>query len=100
MSRVSINGYTFAFPRRDASGFCYQLPLSETRGRREYRARNAPAALRAKIKKHTSVVTTVTPATPGIPRAMVLRFPSCSPRRAALFCHRRQRFVSANLTPA
>jgi hypothetical protein len=27
-----------------------------------------------------AVVTTVTPETPGIPRAMVLRFPSCSPR--------------------
>jgi hypothetical protein len=28
-------------------------------------------SLACKIKKHTSVVTTVTPASPGIPRAMV-----------------------------
>jgi hypothetical protein len=32
-------------------------------------------------KKHTSVVATGTPETAGIPCAMVLRFPSCSPRR-------------------
>ena len=32
-------------------------------------ARFAPAASRAKNKKHTSVVTTVTPVSPGIPRA-------------------------------
>jgi hypothetical protein len=41
------------------------------------RAQGMPGArcarsLACKIKKHTSVVTTVTPATPGIPRAMVL----------------------------
>jgi hypothetical protein len=35
--------------------------------------------VRNKIK-HTSVVTTVTPETPGIPRAMVLRLTSRSPR--------------------
>jgi hypothetical protein len=31
-------------------------------------------SLACKIKKHTSVVTTVTPATPGIPRTMVYGF--------------------------
>jgi hypothetical protein len=36
------------------------LPL-KFRGRRECRALDAPAASRAKYKKHTSVVTTVTP---------------------------------------
>jgi hypothetical protein len=41
-------------------------------GRRECRARDAPAASYAKCKKHTSIVTTVTPESPGIPRAMVL----------------------------
>jgi hypothetical protein len=43
----------------------------ETKGRRECRALDAPAASRAN-EKHTSVVTTVTPESPGIPRAMVL----------------------------
>jgi hypothetical protein len=42
-------------------------------------------------KKHTSVVTTVTPESPGIPRAMVLRVPSCSPRCAKPVSHRRHR---------
>jgi hypothetical protein len=55
-------------------GFALQVLPHENQGRREYRARNAPAALRAKIKKHTSVVTTGSPATPGIPRAMVYGF--------------------------
>src|SRR3954451_3050572 len=43
------------------------------RGRRECRALDAPAASHAKIKKHTSIVTTVAPDSPGIPYAMVLR---------------------------
>jgi hypothetical protein len=43
----------------------------ENRGRRECRAHDAPAASRAERKKHTSIVTTVTPEQPGIPRAMV-----------------------------
>ncbi|HKO69568.1 MAG TPA: hypothetical protein VJV58_01420 [Bradyrhizobium sp.] len=43
------------------------------------RAQGMPGARRArslvcKIKKHTSVVTTVTPKSSGIPRATVLRF--------------------------
>jgi hypothetical protein len=40
--------YTFAFSRRDTPGFCQESSPSEIRGRREYRARDAPAALRAK----------------------------------------------------
>ncbi len=45
----------------------------------------APAVSRAKNKKHTSVVTASLPKQSGIPRAMVLRFPSCSPRRPGFF---------------
>jgi hypothetical protein len=37
-------------------------------------------SLACKIKKHTSVVTTVTPKSSGIPRAVVLRLISRSPR--------------------
>src|SRR5215213_1817001 len=57
-------------------------------------------SLACKIKKHTSIVTTVTPVTPGIPYAMVLTvYPVISPV-IGLCCHRRQRTTSANLTPA
>src|SRR3954465_12347447 len=57
-------------------------------------------SLACKIKKHTSIVTTVTPVTPGIPRTMVLTvYPVISPV-IGLCCHRRQRTTSANLTPA
>src|SRR6267154_4294938 len=52
----------------------------EIRGRRECRARDAPAASCVIKNKHTSIVTTVTPERPGIPRAMVLRLTSRSPR--------------------
>ncbi|MGA8901699.1 hypothetical protein, partial [Bradyrhizobium sp.] len=38
-------------------------------GRRECRALAAPEASRAKNKKHGELVTTVTPVSPGIPRA-------------------------------
>src|SRR6266404_314555 len=49
------------------------------------RAQGMPGAqcargLACKIEKHTSIVTTVTPERPGIPRAMVLRLTSRSPR--------------------
>jgi hypothetical protein len=37
-------------------------------------------SLVCEMEKHTSIVTTVTPERSGIPRAMVLRFPSCSSR--------------------
>jgi hypothetical protein len=42
-------------------------------------------------KKHTSVVTTVTPETPGIPRAMVLTGSFVLSPMIGLSCHRHQR---------
>src|ERR1700687_5830883 len=57
--------HSFAFPRRNAPGWC--MYLSPNRGRGECRVPNAPAASRAKCKKHTSVVTTGPPDLPGIP---------------------------------
>src|SRR5882724_4261437 len=52
-----------------------------------------------KKTKHTSVVTTVTPERPGIPRAMVLRLTSRSPRRSGLLSPSSARLL-ADLTPA
>jgi hypothetical protein len=43
------------------------------------------------IKKHTSIVTTVTPASPGIPRAMVLTVSSALSSVIGLYCHRHRR---------
>src|SRR5258705_4431806 len=45
-------------------------------------------------------VTTSTPESPGIPRAMVLRFPSCSPRRSGSFATVTGGIASTDLTPA
>jgi hypothetical protein len=58
-------------------------------------------SLACKSKKHTSVVTTVTPGSPGIPRAMVLTVSFALSSVTGLVCHRRQQKISsANLTPA
>jgi hypothetical protein len=47
-------------------------------------------SLACKIKKHTSIVTTVTPDTPGIPRAMGLTVSFVISPVIGLSCHRRQ----------
>src|ERR1700719_1456809 len=70
------------------------------------RAQAVPGArcarsLVCKIKKHTSIVTTVTPETPGIPRAMVLTVSFALSSVTGLVCHRhRRKLPLANLTPA
>jgi hypothetical protein len=48
-------------------------------------------SLACKIKKHTSKVTTVTPVSPGIPRAMVLTVSFVLSLVTGLSCHHRQR---------
>src|SRR5438874_2500496 len=63
------------------------------------RAQGMPGArctrsLACKIKKHTSIVTTVTPETPGIPRAMVLTVSFVLFPVTGLVCHRRLAFTA------
>src|SRR5258708_23420542 len=76
--------YDSAIPRRDASELCKNVrPKIQ-------RAQGMPGAectrsLVCDKNKHTSIVTTVTPERPGIPRAMVLRLTSRSPRLPGLF---------------
>jgi len=65
------SGYSFAISRRDAPEFCDERPRPL-----EQRTRRTPDAQRirspvCKSEKHTSVVTTNTPDTPGVPHAMV-----------------------------
>jgi hypothetical protein len=48
-------------------------------------------SLACKIKKHTSIVTTVTPASPGIPHAMVLTVSFALSPVTGLCCHCHQR---------
>ena len=57
-------------------------------------------SLACKIKKHTSIVTTVTPDTPGIPRAMVLTVSFVLSPVIGLCCHRRLAGCPQDLTPA
>ena len=51
-------------------------------------------SLACKIKKHTSIVTTVTPETPGIPRAMVFTVSFVLFPVTGLVCHRRLAFTA------
>jgi hypothetical protein len=67
--------------------------LSPNRGRRECRARQRARSLVCELKKHTSVVTTVTPETPGIPRAMVLTVSFVISLVSRACCHHRQRII-------
>src|SRR6266404_3320838 len=55
--------------------------------------------LACKIKQAYELVTTVTPERPGIPRAMVLRLTSRSPRRSGLLSPSSALLI-ADLTPA
>src|SRR6266550_1842681 len=81
--------HTFAFPRREPPELCMNLSPFETEG-----AGNAGRPMRPKPRvqnktKHTSIVTTVTPESPGIPRAMVLTVSFVLSSVTMLFCHRR-----------
>src|ERR1700737_1087492 len=69
----------------------------ENRGRRESRVPVAPAASRGKLKNHTSIVTTGSPETPGLPCAMVLTVSFVLSPVTGLFCHRRLSDNSAKL---
>src|SRR5204863_2608081 len=51
-------------------------------------------SLACKIKKHTSIVTTVTPGSPGIPRTMVLTVSFALFPVTGLYCHRRFAFTA------
>jgi hypothetical protein len=57
-------------------------------------------SLACENKKHTSVVTTVTPGSPGIPRAMVLTVSFGLSSVTGLFVTVACEMYSANLTPA
>jgi hypothetical protein len=74
---------------RHVPEFCYQpSALEKTEG-----AGNAGRPMRpqprVQSKKHTSVVTTVTPVSPGIPYAMVLTVSFGLSSVTGLVCHRR-----------
>jgi hypothetical protein len=101
MTRVS-SSHAFTSPQRQAPGLLPSTIPPHIKGRRECRALGAPAALCAKVKKHTSIVTTVTPKTPGIPRAMVLTVSFALSSVTGLVCHRhpQEALLLENLTPA
>ena len=56
-------------------------------------AQLAPVASRAKNEKHTSVVTTGTPQSTGIPRAVVLTVSFVLSSVTGLSCHRHLRII-------
>jgi len=91
--------HTFAISRHDAPELCNSLSPNR-------RAQGMPGAhcarsLVCRMKKHTSIVTTVTPGSPGIPRAMVLTVSFVLSPATGLVCRRRpQDHHLTSLTPA
>jgi hypothetical protein len=96
---MTESGYDPALSRREAPEFCTNhLP-------RKQRAQGMPGARRArslacKIKKHTSIITTVTPDSPGIPCAMGYDLFRALPGDRAFLPPSLTRKIPANLTPA
>jgi hypothetical protein len=92
--------YARSFSRHDMSEVCVVLALLEDRGRRESRMRAAPAVscARCTANAHTSIQ--VQRRQSGLPCAMVLRFPSCSPWRPGFLATIASRNNPQDLTPA
>ena len=78
MTTVACN---FAFPRRDAPGFCWKPCPPEIRGRRECRVRAAPAVSYANGESGCAHEHTGSAEASGIPCVMALRLMPRSPRR-------------------
>jgi hypothetical protein len=95
------NSHTFAFPRRGSPGFGQDIVPPTNRGRRECRVPRAPAASRAKMKKHAELVTTGSLETfQHSLREWFTAYSVLSPV-IGLGCHRRRaKLVSRNLMPA
>jgi hypothetical protein len=79
--------------------------VRKTSAPRQQRAQGKPGArctrsLACEIIKHTSVVTTGSPVSPGLPCAMVLTVSFGLSPVTGLCCHRRLANASRNLTPA
>jgi hypothetical protein len=100
ISNGVIRSHTSAISPQVCARLILNFPPSHNRGRRECRAPDAPAVLRAKMRVARTQVITVTPETPGIPRAMVLRLISRSPRGPGSFAPVVRRANPATLTPA
>src|SRR3954454_952738 len=90
MTAVLI-AHTSAISRREAPERCMNLsPQNNMRAQGMPGARRG-RSLACKIKKHTSIVTTVTPGSPGIPRTMVLTVSFALFPVTGLYCHRHWR---------
>jgi hypothetical protein len=89
-----------AFSRRNARpSYGRNVVPPKDRGRRESRVPNAPAASRGNKKPH-ELVTTGSPESSRLsPRNGFTAYFVLSPV-TGLFCHRRRRIISADLTPA
>jgi len=103
-------GHKSAFPRREVRPGCARkLSLERKEGAGKAGCPMHPQP-RVQVKKHTSIVTTGSPVTPGLPCALVLTAYSVLSPATNSSCHRRRRIkvlkpgralrTSADLTPA
>jgi hypothetical protein len=89
MWRARIHQTHFRIPAARNARAMHDPFAQNDRGRRESRVPVAPAASRAKVIKHTSIVTTGSPVTPSLPCVMVLTAYFVLSPVTGLFCHRR-----------
>ncbi len=75
-----IHGRSSAISPPLRASFAVEFPPSDIKGAGNAGRPSRPQPRMQNKNKHTSIVTTVTPETPGIPRAMVLRLIARSPR--------------------
>jgi hypothetical protein len=85
LHRNDVATHTFAISRRVSPESCISLSPERAQGMPGARCARS---LVCEMKKHTSIVTTVTPETPGIPCAMVLTASFALSSVTGLSCHR------------
>jgi len=83
------NGHDFTISPRAYASFATNVPPPEIQRAQGMPGAGCARSLACEIKKHTSVVTTVTPGSPGIPYAMVLTVSFALSSVTGLVCHRR-----------
>ena len=82
VSRVFVfTGHSFAISRPDMPEVCHKFLTLQSEGAGNAGRPMRPIAACARIVVERTRVSQVTPESPSIPRAMVLRLISCSPRR-------------------
>jgi hypothetical protein len=98
-SNSIVRRRSFAISPRVSREFCWNVTSPEYQRAQGIPGARCARSLACRIKKHTSIVTTVTPVHPAFPAQWFTAYSVLSPA-TGLSCHRRRRENPADLTPA